>query len=287
MTKPKIRVGGVPEHFNIPWHNALLDMEANAFPFEIEFVECSGGTGEMTRAMKDGQLDLSLLLFEGAVNNILRGNENRIVKVYVNSPLIWGIHVAARSSIQQVDEIRDKVYAISRAGSGSHLIAIVDAAERNWPIDKMKFSKVGNLAGAREKLANGKVDVFLWEKYTTKPLVDSGEFRRVGQRMVPWPAFVVSVRKKVLDLYGAEIKRLLQLVDRHCNQFKSSSDAAEVVSSQFGIQIEDCQNWLDHVEWNSGFECPENKIFEIAKYLKQIEVVETEDFSIDEVWHSF
>ena len=60
----------------------------------------------MTSLMKSGELDVALLLFEGAVTNILRGNPNRIVKVYVQSPLIWGIHVAAQSQIQSVEEIQ-------------------------------------------------------------------------------------------------------------------------------------------------------------------------------------
>ena len=86
----------------------------------------------MTAALAANELDVALLLCEGAVTNILRDHDHRLVKIYVASPLIWGIHVAADSDITTVDQIRDKVFAISRAGSGSHLIAIVDAAERGW-----------------------------------------------------------------------------------------------------------------------------------------------------------
>ncbi len=282
LNKKTLRIGGVPEHFNLPWHNAI---NAHAFKeVDVEFVEFPGGTGAMTRALKDEQLDMALLLFEGAVTNILRGNSNRIVKVYVDSPLIWGIHVAADSPIATVDEIRDKVFAISRAGSGSHLIAIVDAAERGWPTDRIKFSKVGNLTGAREKLANGKVDVFLWEKFTTQPLVDSGEFRRVGERIVPWPAFVVSVRNSVLDEHATKIKSLLNVVDRFCADFKNANDSVDVVSDTFNIKRSDSAQWFEHVQWSQGFDCPEETIHKIVRYLSQSKIVNQQKIEVDQVW---
>ena len=82
----------------------------------------------------------------------------------------------------------------------------------------MRFSKVGNLTGAREKLANGKVDVFLWEKFTTQPLVDSGEFRRIGERIVPWPAFVVCARNEFLANNNVGIRQVLTVVDEYCEK---------------------------------------------------------------------
>ena len=114
----------------MPWHLAIADDAFNECELDVQFIEYPGGTGAMTKALSSDELDLALLLYEGAVTNILRGHENRVVKVYVKSPLIWGIYVAADSAIQNVDEINGKVFAISRAGSGSHLIAIVDAGRK-------------------------------------------------------------------------------------------------------------------------------------------------------------
>lgn len=280
----KLRVGGVPEHFNLPWHQAIARGAFEELDFEVEFIEYPGGTGAMTSAMSAGELDVALLLFEGAVTNILRGHENKIVKVYVQSPLIWGIHVAADSSIQTVDEIQDKVYATSRAGSGSHLIAIVDAAERGWPTENMKFSKVGNLEGAREKLANGKVDVFLWERFTTQPLVDSGEFRRVGERLVPWPAFVVSVRTSVLEKQATGIRRMLEIVNESCRQFKQNPDAVSIISKKFDIKPDDASTWFDLVEWNDDFDCPTKTIEQIISYLEQVHIVQPTQAAAADVW---
>jgi len=276
----------VPEHFNLPWHLAI---EAHAFDeldVDVEFIEYPGGTGAMTKALSDGQLEVALLLFEGAVTNILRGHANKLVKVFVDSPLIWGIHVAASSKIQAVEEIRDKVYAISRAGSGSHLIAIVDAAERGWATNNMKFSRVGNLAGAREKLANGKVDVFLWEKFMTQPLVDCGEFRRIGERVVPWAAFVVSVREDILSEHAVAVRKMLEVVSTVCQELKNDPNAVQLIAERFQLKRDNTQQWFDLVEWSDGdFERPDDTVRRIIGYLEQVKVIEKADRGPGDVWH--
>ena len=167
---------------------------------DLEYVDVPGGTGAMTRGLQEKELDIAIVLAEGGIASVLKGNPCSIVKTYVESPLIWGIHVAADSDIESIEEIQGKRYAISRFGSGSHLMAIVDASERGWPTDDLKFEKIGNLDGAREALSKGDADIFFWERFTTAPFVDAGEFRRVGERRTLWPAFVVLVRDEVLDL---------------------------------------------------------------------------------------
>lgn len=283
-SKPVIRVGGVPEHFNLPWHRAIQRHEFDDLDVDVQFHEYPGGTGAMTSALADDELDVALLLCEGAVTNILRGHNHRLIKIYVGSPLIWGIHVAAASAITEVEEIQDKVFAISRAGSGSHLIAIVDAAERGWSTTDMKFSKVGNLDGAREKLAAGKVDVFLWERFTTQPLVDSGEFRRVGQREVPWPAFAASANLSVLEKYGAQLRQIFEIVDASCMRFKSNPDAIDIVSKTFNIKPDDTAAWFEHVRWHEGFDRPDETLQKLIGYLQKLDLVDEFSGSLNDVW---
>ncbi len=283
--KPKLTVGGVPEHFNLPWHLALESKSFDSLDVDIEFAEYPGGTGAMTAAMSSGELDIALLLTEGAITNILRGHNNRIVKIYVDSPLIWGIHVAAHSEIQTVEQIRDKVFAISRAGSGSHLIAIVDANERGWPTSNMKFSKVNNLDGAREKLANGKVDVFLWERFTTQPFVDNGEFRRVGQRTPPWPAFVVSVREEILQTHAAAIRQMLEQVNRCCSQLMNHPDAIDIIASRYQLRHEQTREWFQLVKWNTDFEYSEKTFEQVIRYLEKVNIIEPTNRRPSELWY--
>ncbi len=267
----------MPEHFNLPWHLAL---EQDAFDeicdssVSVQFTEYGGGTGELTGALESGELDIAVVLFEGAVQKILNGGNYRIVKLFTDSALIWGIHVAAESDIESIEQARGKRYAISRMGSGSHLIAIVDAAERGWSTDNLQFVKIGNIEGARKSLAAEESDVFLWEKFMTKPLVDSGEFRRVADRIVPWPAFVIAVRDDVLQQHSKAVGEVLRVVSEVCQNLKDDPAGAEVIARRYDLKTEDAASWLARTDWNNDFRYPElafNKVFESLKLLNLIQ----------------
>lgn len=283
-TNPVIRIGGVPEHFNLPWHQAIERGDFARLDVDIEFIEFPGGTGAMTRALAENELDVALLLTEGAVTNILRGHDHRLIKVYVQSPLIWGIHVAAASDIRSVDQIRGRIYAISRAGSGSHLIAIVDAARRGWSTADMEFFKVGNLQGARESLAAGLADVFLWEKFTTQPLVDRGEFRRLDQREVPWPAFVASANLTVIEEHAQHLRQIFEIVDASCEKFKNHPEAIRITSKKFDIKPEDAAAWFKRVQWHQGFDRPDKTLHKLIGFLQKLELVKNFSGNLDDIW---
>jgi sulfonate transport system substrate-binding protein len=238
------RIAGVPEHFNLPWRQAIADDAFDRVPLDVRFIEESGGTGAMTAALRARDIEAALVLTEGAVLDILRGGRNRL-------------HVAASSEIRSADEIGGKRVAISRFGSGSHLIAVVDALRRGFNTHDMRFVVVGNLDGARRSLRAGDSDVFLWERHMTQPLVDAGEFRRVGEREVPWPAFVVSVREDLLTLHAGAIRETLDIVAGYAQRLKAGADSARLVSDNFGLELHDAARWLSTVEWSrsaiSGF----------------------------------
>ena len=131
---------------------------------------------------------MALALTEGLVTDLHRGNPSKLLGTYVSTPLTWGVHVSAGSALKSMADLGPDVrYAISRMGSGSHLMACVDAHSRKLDPSSLALEVVGSLDGARQSLRAGQADVFLWEKYTTKFLVDSGEWRRIGEVPTPWP----------------------------------------------------------------------------------------------------
>lgn len=282
--KKKLRIGGVPEHFNLPWRLAI---DARAFAelgVEVELVEQPAGTGAMTAALRDNELDCALILTEGAVLDVLNGADNRLVSVFVDSPLIWGIHVAAQSTIRKVDDIEGKRYAISRYGSGSHLIAIVDAADRGFDARSMRFVVVDNIDGARAALADGTADVFLWEKHMTQPLVDSGEFRRIGHRVVPWPAFVVAARRDYLRKDSGQLRQVLDIVSAYAERLKNREDGAALISRTFGINLADSQAWLADVRWSTTHDCPQAALQRAITVLSAQGVIDAGEPRLDAIW---
>jgi ABC-type nitrate/sulfonate/bicarbonate transport system substrate-binding protein len=280
-----LRVGGVPEHFNYPWRLAIEEGAFDDLGIEVDYREVPEGTGEMTRALRDGELDLALVLTEGALADVLQHDRNRLVKVTVRSPLTWGLHVAADSPWQTMEDLENRPVAISRHGSGSHLIAIVDAAARGWDTGRMNFVVVENLSGARKALAAGEADLFLWEKHMTQPLVDAGEFRRLGERAVPWPAFVASARRELLPAGDALVRTVLERVAATARRFRDTPDAAHDLAHAYGLQPEQARAWLETVAWEDSFEPPMDALRRAAEALHAQGVLETGAIDLDRVWH--
>ena len=44
----QFQVGGVPEHFNLPWKKALEENRFKAHGISVSWKDYHGGTGEMT-----------------------------------------------------------------------------------------------------------------------------------------------------------------------------------------------------------------------------------------------
>ena len=74
-----IRVGGVPEHFNTPWHLANAAGKYAEVGIALEWVEFPGGTGAMASALRNDQIDVAIGLTEGIVADILKGSPARII----------------------------------------------------------------------------------------------------------------------------------------------------------------------------------------------------------------
>ena len=274
MKSPNIQLGGVPEHFNLPWH---LAMEENLFEkagIQLKWQDYPGGTGAMAKDLNDKKLDMALLLTEGAVADIIRGGRHKIAGLFVNSPLTWGIHVHQESSFREVAELEGKTFGISRFGSGSHLMAFVNAKQQAWNPQKLHFEVVGNLEGAREAMANGKADAFMWEKFMTKPLVDSGEWRRIGECPTPWPCFVAVVREEVADSHGTEIRELLNIARNSAMELKHNPEAASLIAERYHLQKEDAALWFRDVRWASDHTIEASMLQKVIDTLYQLELID-------------
>jgi len=247
--KSKIRLGGVPEHFNLPVHLAKEQSEFEKRGIELEWKTYAGGTGQMTKALREGEVDACILLTEGIIKDIIKGNPAKIVSIYVKTPLIWGVHTGANNPLNNYAEVFDKTYAISRFGSGSNLMAVVDANSKGNKISNEQFKVIKNLDGALESLSANESDVFYWEKFTTKPYVDKGILKRLGEYLTPWPCFVIAVRNEVLEKNPDDIIRMLRVIHDSTDAFMRNSEAISMVSERYEQKLEDVERWFHSTEW--------------------------------------
>ena len=247
----KVNIGGVPEHFNLAWYLTLKNGEYKAEDINLRWHDYYGGTGAMNKALRSGDIDIAVILTEGIIKDIIDGNPSSIVQTFVETPLIWGIHVADKSNFYTIEDIKGTRAAISRYGSGSHLMAYINAQNNNWNLDTdLNFEVIKNLNGAVEGLTNGDADYFMWEKFTTKPLVDDGIFRRVGECPTPWPCFVIAVRNEFIENNEEELKTILDIINTTTSDFKSIPSIDRTIANRYDQEIEDVQQWLSLTEWS-------------------------------------
>lgn len=247
----KVNIGGVPEHFNLPWHLALEKGLFLKKDIDLNWEDFPGGTGAMSSALNDGSIDIAIILTEGIIKGIIDGNPSKIIQTYVQTPLNWGIHVAENSSYKSIDELKGKKAAISRYGSGSHLMTFINAQNNYWDIkNDLDFEVVKSLDGAVEGLSSGKADYFLWEKFTTKPLVDNGIFRNIGNCPSPWPCFVIAGRKEFLKENKKAVKTILKIINKVTSNFKNIPEIDKTISERYKLELKDVQEWLSITEWS-------------------------------------
>lgn len=246
-----LKIVGVPEHFNLPWQLCLEIGDFEKQGIDLQWTNIPEGTGKMCQLLRDGQADLAVILTEGIVKDIAAGNPSKIVQVYVESPLIWGIHVAADSNFKQLSDLRHAKVAISRFGSGSQLMAYVNANNQGWETDQLQFEVVHTIDGAVTALTNGSADYFMWERFMTQPLVDQGIFRRLADCPTPWPCFVIAVRDEILEKHYESVARLLQTINRETAKFKQIPGIENVLAQRFGQKTQDLLEWLSLTEWSN------------------------------------
>ncbi len=284
MSIQKIKLGGVPEHFNLPIHLAKEEGEFERRGVDLEWTNFRGGTGQMTKALRDGEVDMCVLLTEGIVKDIIVGNQSKIVSGYVNTPLIWGIHTGVDNKLEHHNQIYNKRYAISRFGSGSHLMAIVDAVENERTIDHSQFSIIKNLDGALDSLTKMETDVFYWEKYTTKPYVTNGTLKRIGQFVTPWPCFMVAATNKILEEAPDSVIRVLRTIHDRCDQFMQTEKSIALVAERYKQQPNDVAKWFHKTEWAIHGWVSDVMLNNVVHNLREANIIEEDAIIPELVW---
>ena len=266
----RIKVGGVPEHFNLPWHLCIENEAFQQEGLDISWKDFPDGTGAMCSELRTENLDVAVILTEGIIKDIAAGNETKIVQKYIASPLQWGIHVAANSRYETINNLQHTTAAISRYGSGSHLMAYVNAKREGWNPAELDFAPVADTSGAVEALQTEKAAYFMWELFTTKPLVDKGVFRRIGVCPTPWPCFVIAVRSEFLKKNPAAVDEMLQVLNRTTADFKQLPNVEKLLAERYDQKEEDIEEWLKQTFWSQE----QISEAEIEKVQEQLEVLD-------------
>ena len=107
QSKITLRVGGVPEHFNLPWKLSIESGSLTELNIDTTWTDFHSGTGAMVQALNDGSIDVATLLTEGAVTALAKHDSQfELYSFYTKTPLIWGVHVPAQTKIKKPEDIK-------------------------------------------------------------------------------------------------------------------------------------------------------------------------------------
>jgi sulfonate transport system substrate-binding protein len=270
MTKSHIRIGGVPEHFNLPWQLAAEHDIFSSEGIDLAWTMYAGGTGAMTKALDNGELDIAILLTEGFISAANQGLKAKVAKVYIESPLVWGIYTGANSKVKTVFSNRHAQYAISRFGSGSHLMAMIHAKQQGKLLTEKDFSVVNSLYGAAESLVKNETQLFYWEKFMTRPHVKSGELNLIGEFSAPWSSFLIIASDAVIKSKPEVVQRLLKVMNAELISFKQDNSSVIHIRKKFDMSMTEARNWIKNTQWNYDYNMEEQSLINSRDALSSI-----------------
>lgn len=271
-----IKITGVPEHFNYPWKKLIKEQPFLDEGIYLEWIEESRGSGQMNLALREGQTDIAIVLTESFLKEQEAGNPSKMIGFHVTSPLIWGIHIHGDSPIASLKEIKKSNFLVSRMGSGSHLMAYVLAKREGWKEDDLSFKIVDNLPGALKIMSKEHAEMFLWEKFTTKPWVDQKKMKRIGEVPSPWPCFVIAARQEILDSQAEVLLKIRDQVYDYSKELQANPEAIKLISTEYDLDLEDVKLWLAQTKLATEASISTSEFQSIVKHMKELGIIKSE-----------
>jgi hypothetical protein len=152
-------------------------------------------------------------------------------------------------------------------------MSYVLASQRGWDVDKLKFEVRGGFEPLRQALNDeaDTCDALLWETFTTKPFHDSGEIRRVGEIVTPWPCFMVATLRPYAQEHADTIASCFKALRRSCQAFSHEKDTMpKVIAERYDLKLEDAQAWYKGVRITADPTIPEDAISHALEALSEV-----------------
>lgn len=246
----KINIGGVNEHFNFPWKYGIARNFFYENGIDLQWHDIAGGTGEMTKLLRQNDLDIAVLLTEGIYYDLAQHTHSYVLSNYIDTPLKWGVFVNKNSSINNINQICNKTFSVSRLGSGSHLMAIVFAQQNHADIHKMRFIEKKSLYGGLEAIKSNEAEVFLWEKYTTRPFIEEYNLKYIGDIPTPWPAFSIACNKFFYENNTSQVGKLLQTIFKINTTINNNKTKyIHLIAKHANLPVTYIEEWISETTW--------------------------------------
>ncbi|KAJ3977215.1 hypothetical protein EV361DRAFT_968299 [Lentinula raphanica] len=240
-----LRIGYVREHFSSP----LLQFAESDEGRTITLVECPSGTGQLISRLTKDEIDVAIALTDPLISGIANGSKAyKLIGSYVTTPLNWAVVTGKNSKYDKISDLEDTTIGISRLGSGSQTMAYVMGFQQGWSPETMRFQVHNDIRGLINSVNDGSTSAFMWEWFTTKPWLDSGEVRFIGSVPTPWPSWLVAAQSSTNP---ESLTQFLTALSSHVNAFDSvqsrETKNIEFIRSKFGYKEQDIEAWMNTV----------------------------------------
>jgi len=241
-----LKIGGVPEHFTLPWIQAFQKQKLQHIGIETNWIFFPGGTGAMTQALHSGDLDVAILLTEGFLAAFQRGLKAKIIQCYIETPLQWGIYSQRREVLHF--DTTSKI-AVSRKGSGSHLMPLIHSKMMGKTLNDDQFKVIHHLEDGIAAL-HLDCDYFYWEKWMTLPFVQRGQCQKIGEFKAPWSSFLVVASDRCIEKYSDQLLAMLKTIEEQVRYFLNDPETPTEISKNFQLSRENALTWLSEQRWH-------------------------------------
>ncbi|KAI0734324.1 periplasmic binding protein-like II [Fomitopsis betulina] len=241
-----LRIGYIREHFSSP---LLQYVEADGGK-TFTLVECPSGTGQVISRLTNDEIDVAIALTDPLISGIAKGSEQyKLVGSYVTAPLNWAVITGKNSKYNSIADLQGTTIGISRLGRQT--MAYVLGLQQGWDTTKMEFRINNDIRGLIDSVNDGTTSAFMWEWFTTKPFVDAGEARFIGNILTPWPSWMIAAHptRAPPEALHAFLDTLTTYARAFDEPAQRTGADIEFIKDKFGYPEEDVKAWLDIVSW--------------------------------------
>lgn len=271
-----LRIIGVPEHFNYPFRILEKNQPFLNKGIQIQWIDESRGSGQMNQELRNDEADIAILLTESFLKGVEAGNLAKMIGYHVETPLNWGIHIRSKSPVNTLSELDKKHFLVSRMGSGSHLMALVLAKREGWKPEELTFELVGNMDGAKDAMVEGSEGIFLWEKYTTAPMVKNGTMKQIGEVPSPWPCFVMVASEKALTDFGNVVFEVRDEVYKISKTLDADQDCSTILADFYQLEEQDVEKWQEQTRWCTTAKVSSSELIHAMGVMKNLALLQKE-----------
>ncbi|KZW02843.1 periplasmic binding protein-like II [Exidia glandulosa HHB12029] len=248
-----LRIGYVHEHFSSPLLQFADDDKGKTFTL----TECPGGTGQLTAAISNDEIDVAIALTDALIAGIAKGTaQYNLVGSYVSSSLNWAVIVGKDSKYNSIADLRGTTIGISRPGSGSQTMASVMAMQQGWvdpatgAPEELSFKVNGDINGLIKSVNDGSTSAFMWEWFTTKPRLDAGEVRFIGSVPTPWPSWLIAAHPTRAS--PEALRHFVSSLTTYVRAFDPRTEIdtkVQFIKERFHQKEDDIKEWLKTVKY--------------------------------------